>query len=299
MLPGDASVVASMLRASLRQRAKNGRAASSACDSAWPAMRMTRVITRDCAGARRQPLARKRFDHRLQLARRTRQKHDDRSSCSSHSPGAVPFGFGTISAPSGTIACRRLMSGICSPRLANRAAERSTVASSSPHRAPERLGDDVPRQVIVGRAEAAREHDEIRASKRRREDGAEVLARVSDDRLRAHADAVLGQALGDEQRVGIETRRRQQLAADGDDFRAENGTHAFRLQQPAPVQSRRRARSARFAYIGRHHVVSHHAHPAVKGLEAARGYGLITSSTRKTKNPAITTGPRRRAAGTA
>ncbi len=37
-----------------------------------------------------------------------------------HSPGAVPFGLASTIAPRGTIACRRLISGICQPRAANR-----------------------------------------------------------------------------------------------------------------------------------------------------------------------------------
>ena len=43
------------------------------------------------------------------------------------------------------------MSGIWSPRLANRAAQPLDERGVLPHRAPERLGDDVARDVVVGR----------------------------------------------------------------------------------------------------------------------------------------------------
>ena len=52
-------------------------------------------------------------------------------SLSSHKPGAVPFGLGSTSAPRGTIAWRRLMSGIVMPRRAKRSRIRSTIDSST------------------------------------------------------------------------------------------------------------------------------------------------------------------------
>ncbi len=60
------------------------------------------------------------------------------SPCSIHCPGADPLGLSSASAPSSTIAWRRLMSGIVYPRLANRCRRVSTIAGSSTSARPSR-----------------------------------------------------------------------------------------------------------------------------------------------------------------
>jgi len=58
-----------------------------------------------------------------------------------HKPGAVPFGFGSTTAPCGTIACRRLMSGIVIPRRAKRSRRRSTIRLVEGERQAQRARD--------------------------------------------------------------------------------------------------------------------------------------------------------------
>ena len=103
MLPGDASVVTSIPRASDLQSAKNGRAISSACDSPCPAMRTTRVITRLAPARPRQPLADEDFHHRLQLTWRTRQQHDHALVVFQPQAWRRAVGVRQITAPSGTM----------------------------------------------------------------------------------------------------------------------------------------------------------------------------------------------------
>jgi hypothetical protein len=50
---------------------------------------------------------------------------------SNHKPGAVPLGLANTVAPRGTIACRRLISGIVMPRRAKRSRMRLTISSST------------------------------------------------------------------------------------------------------------------------------------------------------------------------
>ena len=57
-------------------------------------------------------------------------------SCSRNNPGAVPFGLSRTSAPSITIACRELRSGILRPKLSKRPRIHSSTFSSSNSRLP-------------------------------------------------------------------------------------------------------------------------------------------------------------------
>ena len=131
-----------------------------------------------------------------------------------HSPGAVPFGFGSTVAPRGTIACRRLMSGIVMPRRAKRSRSRSTIASSTSSGESEHARDGVARHVVFGRTEPAGDDDEIGPRQRALDDARQLADVVGDDRLEADVVADGVQPLGDEQRVGVDAKRRQHLAAD-------------------------------------------------------------------------------------
>ena len=86
-------------------------------------------------------------------------------------------------------------------------------------RPPDRASDGLARHVVVGRAQAPGQHDQVGARQRVRDDAGQRVDAIADDVLGADADAEPGQAVGDGQRVGVETRRHQQLAADRHDLR--------------------------------------------------------------------------------
>ena len=69
---------------------------------------------------------------------------------------------------------------------------------------------DLSRQVIVGRTKAAAHDDEIRASEPQPQHVLELGSVVADDSLCLHVDAEEVQLLGDEERVGVDLRWRQQ-----------------------------------------------------------------------------------------
>ena len=82
-----------------------------------------------------------------------------------------------------------------------------------------------------------------------------------------------GETVGEEQRVGIEPRRAEQLAADRDDFggaqRRVRAAHATHPGSSAHQQAQRQVRVDR-----RHRIVGHDAEAAVQRLEPARGKRL-------------------------
>ncbi len=86
-------------------------------------------------------------------------------------------------------------------------------------RPADHAGDGLARHVIVGRAQTAGQDDQVGARQRVRDDAGQRIDAIADDVLGADADAEPGQAVGDRQRVGVETRRDQQLAADRHDLR--------------------------------------------------------------------------------
>ena len=189
MLPGAARVVASMSRASDLQSAKNGRATSSACDSPCPAMRSTRVITRAAPARARQPLARERLRSSASAraadpaaARSTRSlvfQPQARARCRS--------GFGTIVRAVGHHRLPQV-----DVRHLQPAPGESRCAAARRSRGPRRIG----RPSVSATTSRVRSSSvgprppvsttTIRACQRRREDGAEVVARISHDGLRAH-----------------------------------------------------------------------------------------------------------------
>ena len=82
------------------------------------------------------------------------------SPSSIHRPGALPRAFSMTRAPPGTIACRRLLSGIGSliATGAEPLAEPCRDVSVLRQRPAERRRHRLPRHVVVGRAEAAAVH---------------------------------------------------------------------------------------------------------------------------------------------
>jgi hypothetical protein len=84
----------------------------------------------------------------------------------------------------------------------------------------EHFGDDLTRHVVVGRPETASQDDEVRPGERVSEQLREQLPIVADDGLGAQVDAERGEAIREEQRVRIEPRRSEQLAAHRDDLRS-------------------------------------------------------------------------------
>ena len=109
-----------------------------------------------------------------------------RPSSSIHSPGALPRVFSMTRAPAGTIACRRLISGIgiANPRAAKRARRCVGDRVVLSERPIECRRDRLPRHVIVGGTESAAEDHEVNATQRRRIEWRELLAVVADDGLR-------------------------------------------------------------------------------------------------------------------
>ena len=98
-------------------------------------------------------------------------------------------------------------------------------------RPADHAGDGIARHVVVGRAQAAGQDDQVGARQRVRDHAGQRVDAIADDVLGADADAEPGQAVGDRQRVGVETRRDQQLAADRHDLgrRERRQAHSHNL----------------------------------------------------------------------
>ena len=71
------------------------------------------------------------------------------------------------------------------------------------------------------------------ARQRVRDVGGELAAMVADDRLERHGNAQVVEDLGDVQRVGVGFLRREQLAADGENGRAQAVSHAGTIHTQA------------------------------------------------------------------
>src|SRR5207247_1451313 len=138
--------------------------------------------------------------------------------------------------------------------------------------------------IVLGRTEAAGEHDEIGPLERSAELRRELVDIVAHDGLEAHVVADGVQPFGDRKRVRVDAKRRQQLAADGDDA----GTHGYRLTA-YPINRCRSAsapRSRRLAYTAA--IASSAMTPMPPGSRSRRfaGKGLMTSVARKRRKPA-------------
>jgi hypothetical protein len=82
----------------------------------------------------------------------------------------------------------------------------------------ERGGDALAGEVVFGGAEAAGEHDDVRAVQCDADGVGEVLAVIADDGFEGDRDAELVEAGGEGKRVGVLTVGRQHLRTDGDDL---------------------------------------------------------------------------------
>ncbi len=80
------------------------------------------------------------------------------------------------------------------------------------------VGDDIARQVVVGRPETAGENQQIASPQRIRHDRFQHVAVVAGHGLPLQVDAQLVEPLGNEERIGIEMRGRQHLAAHRDNL---------------------------------------------------------------------------------
>ncbi len=141
------------------------------------------------------------------------------------------------------------------------------------HRQTERLGDDVSSQIVIGRPEATCQDHQVGALQRFRENGAQALAVVTDDRLAFYLDPEAREFLRDEQRVRVEPRPAQQLAADCDDFRGgESAAHEIQ-----PGSSHIVNRSDRFAYTAAIASSAITPRPPCSASSRPAGYGLMMS----------------------
>ena len=129
----------------------------------------------------------------------------------------MPLALSMTRAPAGTMACRRLISGICMRRDSNRA----LILRGDPFvlgkRPIEHASHHLARQVIVGRTEAATADDEVRPAQREPQCRCEFLAIVADLALADDVDPQEVELLGDEQRIRVDAGGREQFAADRDD----------------------------------------------------------------------------------
>ena len=162
-----------------------------------------------------------------------------RPSCSSHKPGAVPNPFGMTSAPSGTIACRRLMSGIRAPRAANRWRMPSRIPACSRSARP--VTADTASRVrssSVGPSPPHSTTSSVRASAARRTASRSSRRSPTIAFARTSMPYSFSRSVMNE-RVGVEPRRHEQFAAHRDNLR--------------PPQRRRPARPGHASSPGRAH----------------------------------------------
>jgi hypothetical protein len=95
-------------------------------------------------------------------------------------------------------------------------------------RAADHVGHDDAREIVVGRPQAAAADHEIDAGQRVAYGVLELQPIVADDGLEHDVDTQPIQLVCDEQRIRIGSRRRQQLASDGEDRRARQRRHVSR-----------------------------------------------------------------------
>ena len=91
----------------------------------------------------------------------------------------------------------------------------------------EGLGDGIRRDVVVGRADAARGEDVVVAGAERVERGDDVVLDVGDDPDLAEIDADIGQVLGDIADVLVLGPAGENLVADHQDRRRDDLSRAF------------------------------------------------------------------------
>jgi len=100
--------------------------------------------------------------------------------------------------------------------------KRSSIARSDGSCSSSGAGDGFFREVVDGRAEAARRDHAVRAPARVAQHRLQTRGVVADGVLRIDVDADLGERARDVRAVGIEPGAEQQLGADRDDLNARH-----------------------------------------------------------------------------
>ena len=159
------------------------------------------------------------------------------------------------------------MSGIFMPRRAKRCSMLATIAASSISGSAEHLCDGFARQIVVGRTQAAGQHDEIDALERLPAQIAASAPVVADDGLGTQLDAERREPVGDEQRVRVEARGAEQLGADRNDFSGPKRERRFSRIHAGSEPHQQAQRDVRVNR--RHRVIGHHAEAAVQLFEPA------------------------------
>ena len=169
------------------------------------------------AAVRRHSILDRRVEHRLHLARRARQHHD------AHSPVLDPqSGRGAVGVREdrGSARHHRLPAIDVGHRHAAPRKPRANVLDDGfvdLERHPEHPRQGVPGDVIFGRAKTAGADNQIDRLERRRQYPRQFVDRVADHHLQTDIAADGVEPLRDEERVRIDAKWRQHLAADGDD----------------------------------------------------------------------------------
>ena len=158
------------------------------------------------------------LEHRLQLSRRPGQQHDQLSLVLDPQ------------ARCGPVPVRQHRGALRHHRLTPVDLRRPQSARGKPlldrledmrvilERTADEVCDDVAREIVVCRAEPAGQDQQIGSVERVRHDRLQHVPVVARNRLTLEIDTDLVQPLGDEERVRVDVRRRQHLAADSDDF---------------------------------------------------------------------------------
>ncbi len=99
----------------------------------------------------------------------------------------------------------------------------------------ENAGNRVPCDVVLRRTEPTGRDDQIDVAECAGQRLRQFVDVVADDTFQADVTADRVEALGDRQRIGIDAKRRQQLAADRDDAGLQD-TQATRDRMPQRVR---------------------------------------------------------------
>ena len=152
-------------------------------------------------------------------------------------PGAEPWRFSSSAAPSGSMNCRALLSGIARPKRARQRsasfASAGSCSTSGRSNASARLS--CVRSSAVGPRPPVVSTAPVRASASRTALD-DVVRRVTHGGAAHDAYAEVGEGARDVDGVGVHGESEQQLVADGDEFEV----HERKLPRPPRVISRGR-----------------------------------------------------------
>ena len=140
------------------------------------------------------------------------------SSFSTHQPGAVPAGLGTISPEGMMVACLRLRFRHVDATAGEEAAQVGFGVGVDAGGLADGGGDGVTGDVVFGGAEAAGAEDEVGALQGGLHEFAEARLVIADLVHVVEVDAERGQALGDVVGVGVLDVGEEDFGADGDDL---------------------------------------------------------------------------------